>query len=174
MHTPQPDDRRPEGLRQAANCPPLDDLARYLDGCCAEDERDRIDLHLAQCPACMELVRDIRADAGETDAMIFVPPQVIERAMALVANDVSQDMQPRLAGRMPLIVVLRRGAAIAASIAIGALGYQIGGSMTPSQHAAASVKATASDDVFFGLIDSGDQNQMSNELFGFDLGETSS
>jgi anti-sigma factor RsiW len=41
---------------EAGACPDIVDLAAYIDGTLAEEERERIERHLSRCPACLDAV----------------------------------------------------------------------------------------------------------------------
>src|SRR5262245_35265455 len=69
-------------------CPTALELAAYIEGRADELLVDRMDVHLARCPACLELVRQIRsAEVESSDSMIFVPPHLLEAAMGLVPGE---------------------------------------------------------------------------------------
>src|SRR4029453_3919534 len=73
-----------------ARGPDLLDLAAFVDGTISDDQaRQAIDSHLSGCDACREAVDDARQAQLErhADSIVFVPPAVIEAAMALVPAD---------------------------------------------------------------------------------------
>lgn len=64
-------------------CPDEETLAQFLTGNLADDQRDKIEGHLALCSYCaQELVAGYKAT--ETDEVTRVPQRVMVRAMALV------------------------------------------------------------------------------------------
>jgi len=62
------------------------ELAEYIDGRLSDEDRiGRIEIHLARCAACLEVVSEVRELRAEGDvALVFVPPQVLQAAMKLV------------------------------------------------------------------------------------------
>src|SRR5436190_14122404 len=68
---------RSSNTRQTdAACPSPLELAAYIDGRADEALAERIEVHLARCAMCLELVRAIRL-AKDDDSLPFVPPSVL-------------------------------------------------------------------------------------------------
>jgi hypothetical protein len=116
-------------------------------------------VHIADCDACLELVRGLRADVGEIDdesRLVLVPAHVLESAMGLREGD---DKSGRVAeivvrardGRL-WMTSARRGLAAAAALAIVVGGYHIGRSLTP-QPAVVAADNSDSLGLTFGLLD---------------------
>lgn len=143
----------------ASGCPGLMDLAAYMDGRASAPEADAIELHLARCSACLEAVREFQQMRAEIEQpLVLVPPRVIEHAMALMpAKAIPQWW-----------VTTRRAAAIAASIAVCAVGYQVGGAIASP---ASSADETAT--VFFGLLDEDSELESTDDLLFIEEGEVS-
>jgi anti-sigma factor RsiW len=145
-----------------SGCPELLDLAAYLDGRAREHEAGAIELHLARCSACLEAVREFRQSRSDGEqSLALVPPRVIEHAMALAPATLSPQWW----------VASRRAAAIAASIAICAVGYQIGGAMASTSASASSADDTAT--AFFGLLDEDSELESADDLLFNKEGEVS-
>lgn len=66
-----------------AGCPDEENLASYLSGLFAEDARNRLEAHLAECTSCLDDLLAAYKAAQETEA-VRVPQQIIDRAMSLV------------------------------------------------------------------------------------------
>jgi anti-sigma factor RsiW len=62
-------------------CPDELDLAAWLDGRAGPELADRIEAHLADCPACLAAAADLRAILAASP--MLAPRQAIERAKAL-------------------------------------------------------------------------------------------
>lgn len=146
----------------SSGCPALLELAAYLDGRTTADETDAIELHLARCSSCLEAVREFQQMSGKGERpLVLVPPRVIEHAMALMP-----------AQRQPQWwVATRRAAAIAASIAVCAVGYQVGGAIAAPSAAVSTVDETAT--MFFGLLDEESDLEAADDLLFIEEGEVS-
>ncbi len=83
-HRPRPDTRR-----DGAGCPSAMDLAAWSSGLLSEEELARIDLHVARCERCVEIVARIDEPVafGENAA------ELVDRAASLVVQ-----RAPRLPG----------------------------------------------------------------------------
>ena len=146
----------------ASGCPALVDLAAYLDGRTSADQTDAIELHLARCSLCLEAVREYQQMCDEVEQpLVLVPPRVIERAMALMPRQAAPQWW----------VATRRAAAIAASIAVCAVGYQVGGAIASPATAASTVDETAT--MFFGLLDEESELETADDLLFIEEGEVS-
>lgn len=138
----------------APTCPALVDLAAYLDSRAAENEADAIELHLANCSTCLEMVREYGLMQAEDDqSLMLVPPRVIEHAMALMPARSTSHWW----------ITSRRAAAIAATVAICAVGYQVGAAIAmPS----ASLSATDENaNAFLGLFEDDEADSADDLLF---------
>ena len=76
-------DRR-SGQTTRDDCPNEENLAAYLTGASLDQERDRLEQHLAACAYCLTEVAAAN-DAGETGVSANVPRWLMERAMGVVA-----------------------------------------------------------------------------------------
>lgn len=63
-----------------------DRLSEYLDGDLPAEDRERLELHLLECPACAELLLELR--------------QVVAAAGSLEDRDPARDLWPGIAGRL--------------------------------------------------------------------------
>ncbi len=105
-------------------CPSLLELAAFIDGRASEAERQALESHLADCPACLEAVAEIRSvqtDAGDSSAL--VPAALLESAKGLVTERKRTRRSWALADWR---LVGRWSAAAAASIVMGLAGYHAG------------------------------------------------
>ncbi len=151
----------------AASCPSLLELAAYCDGNASEDEAHAMEFHLSRCSSCLELARDYRESPTEEEAaMRFIPSHVLTNAMALVGVETEAIVPPRW-GWPVWNSWIRRGAALAASVAIGVVGHSIGAAMSDSRQAVAE---GANNEMLFGMIDSSSQGESVSELFALSLG----
>lgn len=66
----------------AGDCPDPMTIAAHLDGRTTPGERERLEHHLASCPACLEALIELRAAAGDEPAPL--PGAMRERALSLV------------------------------------------------------------------------------------------
>lgn len=135
----------------AANCPSLIDLAEYLDGRASLQAAEAVEFHLARCAMCLEAVREVqqmRHDSGHS--LVLVPTHVIEQAMSLAPAPAVPQWW----------IATRRAAAVAAMLAVCAVGYQVGAAIAGAPSSAASTDATS---LFFGLTDE-DQLHATDDL----------
>ena len=125
------------GARTAGPCPDANDLAAWLDGRADQAAAERIESHLAVCPACVQAIGELR-QLSQGGAM-FVPPQVLARAKALVPAR----------GRSGVWLRAGRWAAAAAAAAVVSLaGWQAG---SATVHARRTVDSQAAAQLSFGL-----------------------
>lgn len=175
------------GSRFPGSCPDAMDLAAYLDGGAPADLAERIEVHLATCGACLAIIRQARADkALGDDSLVFVPAEVIAAAQSLVPAQAAGEAEPLIQIVRPGVSVwlttVRRAAAIAAMVAIGAAGHHVGAALSASS-AASNVAASGNDaaaaatvaDVSFGVLDETDDSTAASDLRGIAFSaETSS
>jgi anti-sigma factor RsiW len=184
--TPQHD------LGRAATCPQLLDLAGYIDGLLVDDDAGRIELHLASCPVCLAMVRElIEANREQHDSsMTFVPGAVLAAAMNLVAASEIEHGAETGRGRdegvrrfARWVPIARRAAApgvAAAALALCAIGHHIGATLSSrstttqnvssAQDSAADTSGALASNLTFGLLDeSSDSN--SSEIFNMALSQ---
>lgn len=141
-----------------AACPAMIDLAAYADGRLSGDELERLDVHIAQCETCLQLVHELAADAPLIESesrMLIVPESVMRAAMDLRSADersVPTLHVQRTSSRW--IVGMRRGLAAAAAIGVVLGGYQIGQSFTASASPVivASADASLMDESAFAIL----------------------
>ncbi|MBI2986046.1 MAG: zf-HC2 domain-containing protein [Deltaproteobacteria bacterium] len=69
--------------RERVGCPEEESLAGYLSGTLSENEREKIEVHLADCSSCLNEIVTVHKASQETMAE-KVPQDLIERAMSLV------------------------------------------------------------------------------------------
>ncbi len=82
--------RRQPGRNTRIGCPEDESLAAYLDGCLSEVTRGEIESHFADCRSCLD--HFLAAEKGASDGFeATVPPRVLARAMALVAQSKPKD-----------------------------------------------------------------------------------
>ncbi|MCP3905999.1 MAG: hypothetical protein GY715_20435 [Planctomycetes bacterium] len=160
----------PNGSR--GDCPPLTDLAAFIDGRLADRERAVVETHLAECPECLAAVRETQALASDESATrTFASPAVIERAKSLVPAGLPRlaprrrEPGPRVTRRVSWRHVGRWGAVAACLVATCLLGYTAG--------AGAVADTTESLDLAmemsFGVIN-GDEATPELDLFVVDDG----
>lgn len=153
-------------------CPSLIDLAAYAEDHLGEDEKNRIEAHVAGCETCLDLLGGIRAEVASMDSearMLLVPSPVIHAAMALRTGDVLPRVMPLAPIRLvpSWVAYVRRGAAIAACTGLAFAGYHIGASFTATGDVTEAVAATSGDDTYaFGLLESDSDAEIdSSDLF---------
>ena len=133
-------------------CPPLLELASYLDGRLAADARMRVEAHLARCDDCLEAIcetRTLMSVPGTPDVRALI----VERARSLRSGDPPViETTPWRIG--PWLAVGQWGVAAAAAIALCLFSYRAG-------TASAGNEAEASDEfvnaVSFGAFDLDDE-----------------
>ena len=108
-----------------AGCHSALDLAAYLEERLAVEAMERLESHLAACPACRSAVREARVLL--TLAVDTAPDDVLARARELDAADppIIRVSRERILAR-----VGRWGFAAAASLAVCVVGYQSGAGVT--------------------------------------------
>jgi anti-sigma factor RsiW len=116
--TPSPDE---SAAAFAGLCPDELLLAAWCDGTLTEGERDSLEVHVAACVRCAELLRDLRGELEEAGSSFeLVGSESLERAVNLVP--------PPRSWRF----IAFRVAAVAAAIALVPLGLWIGSSLSQS------------------------------------------
>lgn len=151
--------------RTLSECPTLQVMASYLDGRMNDADLAAMERHLADCPACRAAIHEFRAMQVEGDpTMVFVPPHVLVAAQGLVQNEASRSHRSSF-------VFIRRAAAMAASIALGVGGYQVGTNLSPTD---TSTSTDETDDVYFGLLDATASDQTASDWLTLELPEASS
>lgn len=141
------------------SCPSLIDLAAYAEDHLGEDEKNRIEAHVAGCETCLDLLGGILAEISSMDSeasMLLVPSPVIHAAMSLRTGDVLPRVMPLAPVRLvpSWMAYVRRGTAIAACTGLAFAGYHIGASFTATGDLTEAVAATSGDDSYaFGLLD---------------------
>lgn len=156
------------------DCPSLIDLAAYADRRLNDDEQTRLEVHVAGCESCMDILRELAVEAPIIDSesrMLIVPREALEAAMNLRSGDVELTLSihvHRTASRW--IVGMRRGLAAAAAIGIMLGGYQIGQSFTASASPVvnASNGLVVADDSAFGFLATTSTDD-GNDLFAMAL-----
>ncbi len=141
--------------QRPAACPPVLELAGWVDGRASISEAQAVETHLAECAVCRELVRLARAEVA---GRIGAPEGVVAAAKMLVVPTA-----PGTERGMRLADWLRAGGwglAAAASIAICFVGYQVGSGRT--------LDTVTTDDVLlsemsFGLLAGGDEGLLTLE-----------
>lgn len=170
-----PPGRSPDDFMQSLcgdEGPSLLDLAAYLDGTIADSQRPLVEHHLAECEVCREAVDDFqeaRSEAGEP--LVFVPPQVIAAAMALVSEPEALHPAHHQGRRRSSLwlTVARRTAAVAAAVAICFVGHFVGSAMSAG---ATNTQDSLDDAMSFGLADSSaEQAGTESDLFALALTE---
>ena len=160
----EPNDQELWGMVEPAPaagvCPSLIELAAYIDGRLSAGGHERVETHLAGCRVCLAAVSEIRAGSAEAPEA-GVPEPVLDSAKAL-------RLEPAAPGRWRLAEWLTVGAAAAASIAVGVVGYQAGiMSVVPE----AVVGAELTSDISFGVMDVAGTDDPELALFGLGLEE---
>ena len=167
--TPRPDNpgdqqlwrRAAEALSSAAPVPPpadtddggdLGDLAAFVDGRADQETRRRVETLLAADPVWRETIAELRLASPNADpATLTAPKAVVRRAksahdtMAMVSRDSDRDHAPSVIARLA-----RFSVAAAASIAVCAIGYQVGSSTSTTDVSADDELVSA---MSFGLFD---------------------
>ena len=144
----------------AGACPSLIELAAYIDGRLPAGGHERVETHLAGCHVCLAAVGEIRAASAEAPE-VEVPEPVLDSAKALRP-------EPAVPGRWRLAEWLTVGAAAAASIAVGVVGYQAGiRSVVPE----AALAAELTTEISFGVMDPAGPDDSELALFGLGLEE---
>ncbi|PWT94345.1 MAG: hypothetical protein C5B55_02915 [Blastocatellia bacterium] len=69
--------------RRTWRCPDANQLAAYVQKELGTEKRRRLELHLADCTACLQTIAFL---ATEDDSNLLVPPQIVASARALVSN----------------------------------------------------------------------------------------
>ncbi len=141
-------------------CPSLLELAAFIDGRASEAERQALESHLADCPACLEAVAEIRsvqADAGDSSAL--VPATLLESAKGLVAERMRTRRSWALADWR---LVGRWSAAAAASIVMGLAGYHTGVKTLMIRQ---DWTGQLASEMSFGVLGPGGQTESEFELF---------
>jgi hypothetical protein len=104
-------------------CPPILELAAWIDGRATGPDAEAAETHLAECAGCRELVRLARAEAA---SHIGAPAGVVKAARMLVATGSAPVGTERSLRLADWLQVGGWGMAAAASIAICVVGYQVG------------------------------------------------
>jgi len=158
-----------------AEGPSLMDLAAFLDGRIDDSQRRAIERHLTECPMCREAAHDFQqARAEEDQPLVFVPPQVIASAMALVNEPHSLHPAHHQSRRGSTIwmTAVRRGAAVAAVVAICFTGHWVGSAMSAGRTNTTTGQDSLDDAMSFGLVDStNEQSGGESDLFALALTE---
>lgn len=132
-------------------CPDELLLAAWCDDRLSDGEREPLDVHIARCPRCLELVEGLAPD--RTLHLAIAPDHVVRRASALVA--------PRAGWRFI-------ASGIAASLAIGTLGVWMGFRMASLGGSGQTTErsSVASRPGAFGLLDDGglDESTLTDPL----------
>jgi len=127
---------------QAGPCPDPLLLAAYVDGTATDAEVQRIDAHLAACPACMAAIGEIRSLLAASP--MLAPKPVLEQAKALVPAATVTATHTRWSA------IGRWAAAAAAAVIVGYLGFVAGHATWLSREALAD---TLVCETSFGLAD---------------------
>jgi anti-sigma factor RsiW len=138
---------------EAGPCPDPRLLAAYIDGTATDAEVQRIDGHLAACPACL-------ATVGEIRSLLAAPPMpapkaVLDRAKALVpaAHVAAAPARWSAIGRW--------AAAAAAAVIVGYLGFVAGHATWLGREALAD---TLVCETSFGLADDCRQESLEDDF----------
>ena len=126
-------------------CPELIELAAWRDRRMESESATRIELHLARCSDCRELVavagaNDADVDDGGNEA------QSIQRAIELVAIDGGVDRAAHHRNRWVLLAW--RGAAVAAGVVLAVSGYRVGAAVRPLVQDQAMSSSTSVEPAF--------------------------
>lgn len=110
-------------------CPGPLELAAYLDGRAADEQRERLEGHLADCPACRAAVGELRDLLAEPIQAMPMTAESRERVAGLIrpvapGTAAGPGAPPR--HRPWASHALRRGLAAAAAVAVGYVGYATG------------------------------------------------
>ena len=144
----------------AGSCPSLVELAAYIDGRLPPGDHERIETHLGGCRVCLAAVSEIRVGSAQIPGA-EVPEAVIDSAKALRPA-------PVYPSRWRLAEWLTVGAAAAASIAVGVVGYQAGIRSVVPESALAPELTT---EISFGVMDPAGPDDSELALFGLGLEE---
>jgi len=142
----------PASTTARASCPPVSDLAAYIDRRATGQEADAIAAHLASCPGCLDLTIAAWEQRDDDEAIHARESMTLDLAARLY----SMQPVPTARDRIGVIRVLAWGLRAAAVIAVSAGGYLIGQrslitpAPTPQPPATAS---RAAIDPTFGLFD---------------------
>ncbi len=138
--------------QRPAACPPVLELAGWIDGRATGPDAEAAETHLAECAVCRELVRSARA---EDTGRIGAPAGVIAAVRMLVASAPAPARTGRGLRLADWLQVGGWGMAAAASIAICVVGYQVGSGRPMLDTAAAD--AILLSEMSFGLLDGPDE-----------------
>ncbi|MHC4446937.1 MAG: anti-sigma factor family protein [Planctomycetota bacterium] len=141
-------------------CPSPLELAAFIDGRASEAQRQALESHLADCPACLEAVAEIRSVQTEAgDSSVLVPATLLESAKGLVTE--------RKRTRRSLVLadwrlIGRWSAAAAASIVMGLAGYHAGVKTLMIRQ---DWTGQHTSEMSFGVLGPGEQGEPEFELF---------
>jgi predicted anti-sigma-YlaC factor YlaD len=138
---------------QAGPCPDPLLLAVYVDGTATDAEVQRIDGHLAACPACLAAVGEIRGLLAAP--LMLAPKPVLERAKALVPAPHITATHTRWSA------IGRWAAAAAAAVIVGYLGFVAGHATWLNREALAD---TLVCETSFGLADDCRQESLEDDF----------
>ncbi len=127
-------------------CPDPTLLAAWCEDRVSGEERDALDVHIARCPLCSELIAELTADLPHGLAGAIAPAAVVDRAIELVPTR----------GGWRFVA-----SGVAAAIAVASLGSWIGYRLgAQASHSSASssggesnLVASSSAATSYGLID---------------------
>jgi anti-sigma factor RsiW len=164
----------PAGPASDEPCPSNLELAAFVDGRDAEQDRRRLETHLASCRDCLEAVID--ATAGRSLEVPPAPQALVAAARTLVptgapaSGPTAPDATSGPGLWFPWFLVSRWGLIAAASVAVCVLGYLAG-------EAASSPVGGSSPDVVsemtFGVIDGSEPDELDLQMLQLALGEVS-
>jgi predicted anti-sigma-YlaC factor YlaD len=138
---------------EAGPCPDALLLAAYIDGTATDAEVQRIDGHLAACPACLATVGEIRGLLAAPP--MLAPRPVLDRAKALVlAAHVA-------AARTRWLTIGRWAAAAAAAVIVGYIGFVAGHATWLGRDALANALVCETS---FGLADDCRQEPLEDDF----------
>jgi anti-sigma factor RsiW len=126
-------------------------LAAWLDGRLDEAAATAVEEHLAVCEPCREAIAAVRSAGDDDEAMMLVPPGVVEAAMGLV-KPAPLVVTTERARRWSMPDVGRWAVAAAAGIVVCLIGYQAG---TVSVQPAAEPGVDVISEMTFGVFDNG-------------------
>lgn len=151
-------ERYARGLPAPAACPPVIDLAAWLDGGAGAGP-EAVETHLAECGVCREAVAGIRLERAEVAGRVVVAPAGVLAAAKMLVETRRGPAASRRGLRLadwlaPAIGPGRWGMAAAASIAICFVGYRVGSGRP-------MLDTVTTDDLLlaemsFGLLNGGD------------------
>jgi hypothetical protein len=136
-------------------CPPILELASWIDGRAAGPDAEAAETHLAECAGCRELVRLAHVEVA---GRIGAPDGVVAAARMLVAQGPSPAGTRRSLRFADWLQVGGWGMAAAASIAICVVGYQVGSGRPMLDKVA--IDEVMLSEMSFGLLDAGDQGML--------------